>query len=485
MTGSKLKTLTVFTLAMMTVASVVSLRGLPMMAKEGLSMFYYIGFGTVLFLLPASLVSAELGGAFAHSRGGIYAWVKAAFGSRWGFVAIWLQWTQSVVLYPTILGFAAASLAYVLVDPDLADAGWYNALVIIVIYWSATFLTLRGGDFARSITTWAFMFGTVLPGVLLIVLAVVWIVGGGAVELLATTGPGPAALGEQVHPHFLSLVSGLDQIAFLAGILLLFSGVEIQAVHGSELHDPPRQYPVAMFLAMVVAFLLFSLGSLAVATVIPADKISLTAGMMQAFHDFLARFGLTFLTPVIGLLLASGAIGGVMAWIGGPSNGLLATAQEGELPPFLARTNKRGVQINILLVQGAIVTALAALYVIMDDVSIAFFLLSAMTITVYLAMYILMYAAAIRLRHSRPDLPRTYRVPGGKPGMWFVAGIGLLAVAFGLVLGFFPPSNLQVGDPTLYVALVAGGLMLCVGSALVIHAFKRPAWKQVVPAQQD
>ncbi len=75
---------------MMTVASVVSLRGLPMMAKEGLSMFYYIAFGTVLILLPASLVSAELGGAFARGRGGIYAWVQAAFGSRWGFVAIWL-----------------------------------------------------------------------------------------------------------------------------------------------------------------------------------------------------------------------------------------------------------------------------------------------------------------------------------------------------------------------------------------------------------
>ena len=478
MTGSKVKSLTVFTLAMMTVASVVSLRGLPMMAKEGLSMFYYIAFGTVLFLLPASLISAELGGAFAHSRGGVYAWVRPAFGSRWGFVAIWLQWTQSVVLYPTILGFAAASLAYVFVDPSLAAAGWYNALVIIVIYWAATFLTLRGGNFAKSVTKWAFLLGTALPGVLLVVLAVLWVVGGAPMELLHTVAPDPAALGDQIHPRFGGVISGLDQIAFLAGILLLFSGVEIQAVHGTELHDPPRQYPEAMFLAMVVAFLLFSLGALAVAVVIPADEISLTAGMMQAFNDFLDRFGLAFLTPVIGLLLASGAIGGVMAWIGGPSRGLLATAQEGELPPFLARTNKHGVQINILLVQGAMVTALAALYVIMDDVSVAFFLLSAMTITVYLAMYILMYAAAIRLRCSAPDLARTYRVPGGKPGMWIVAGGGLLAVAFGLVLGFFPPSNLKIGDPTLYVALVAGGLILCLGSGLVIHAFKKPAWQQ-------
>ena len=484
MTGPNVKSLTVFTLAMMTVASVVSLRGLPMMAKEGLSMFYYIAFGTVLFLLPASLVSAELGGAFARGRGGIYAWVRAAFGSRWGFVAIWLQWTQSVALYPTILGFAAASLAYLFVDPSLASAGWYNALVIVVIYWTATFLTLLGGNFAKSVTTWAFMLGTVLPGVLLMVLAALWVIDGGQMEMLHTVAADPATMGEQIHPMYGHIISGLDQIAFLAGILLLFAGVEIQAVHASEMKDPPHQYPAAMLLAMVVAFLLFSLGALAVATVVPAKDISLTAGMMQAFHDFLAKFDLTFLTPVIGLLLSAGAIGGVMAWIGGPSRGLLATAQEGELPPVMARTNKHGVQITILLIQGAMVTGLAALYIVMDDVSVAFFLLTTMTVSVYLAMYILMYAAAIKLRHSAPDMARTYRVPGGKPGMWLVAGGGLVAVVFGLVLAFFPPSNLTIGNPALYVALVAGGLILCVGSALLIHAFKKPAWKQDVAPEK-
>lgn len=37
----------------MTAAAVISLRGLPMMAQEELTMFFYIFFATFLFLIPA------------------------------------------------------------------------------------------------------------------------------------------------------------------------------------------------------------------------------------------------------------------------------------------------------------------------------------------------------------------------------------------------------------------------------------------------
>ena len=94
----------------MTAAAVISLRGLPMMAQEELTMFFYIFFATFLFLIPAALVGAELGSAFASKGGGVYTWVKEAVNKHLGFTAIFLQWIQNVVLYPTVLCFAAASL---------------------------------------------------------------------------------------------------------------------------------------------------------------------------------------------------------------------------------------------------------------------------------------------------------------------------------------------------------------------------------------
>lgn len=483
----KSKRVTVLTLCLMTVAAVVSLRGLPMMAAEGMSMIFYILFATLVFLLPASLVSAELGSAFSNRQGGVYTWVKEAFGPRWGFTAIWLQWIQNVVWYPTVLGYAAACLAYLFMDETLAASGTYTGIVILIAFWCATLVALRGSAAVNTVTKWGVLLGTLLPGVLIIILGLLWVDQGNPIAFLVqdiTTASGQVVQ-EHVHPRFFPYMTGLGSIAFLAGIVLLFAGVEVQAVQVTEMENPAKEFPAAMLLAATITFVLFLLGSFAVAAVIPAKEISLTAGLMQAFQILFDKFNLGFLIPVMGLFMAFGAIGGVMSWVTGPSRGLLQTAMEGEMPPFLAKTNKHGSPVIILFIQGVIVTILAGLYLVMKDVSVAFFVLSAMTATLYLAMYMLMFAAAIRLRISQPNLPRSYKVPGGMVGMFAIGGIGFLGVTFALIVGFFPPTNLPVGNPTLYVGLVAAGMLIFVGAPLIIQLFKKPAWKQKVVAEQQ
>ncbi len=472
------KSVTAGTLALMTVASVVSLRGLPMMAAEGYTMVFYILFAVLVFLLPAAMVSAELGSAFANNNGGVYTWVKAAFGPRWGFTAIWLQWIQNVVWYPTVLAFAAASLAYFFMDDALAANGYYTGAVIMVVYWLATAVALAGSTAVNYVTRYGVLLGTLLPGVLVIVFGLLWVDQGNliAIEVQNVVVDG-VATPEKVHARFFPHFSGLGSIAFLAGIVLLFAGVEVQAVQAADMKNPARDFPLAMLMASAIIVLLFFLGSFAIAAVIPAQELSLTAGLMQTFKVLLTKYHLSFLIPVMGLLMAFGVIGGVMSWVTGPSRGLLQTAKEGEMPPIMARTNKHGAPVTLLLVQMVVVTLLALLYFVMDNVSVAFFVLSAMTVTLYLAMYMLMFAAALRLRYTQPELKRPYKVPGGLGVMWFIAGIGFLGVTFALVVGFFPPSNLPVGNPALYVGLVSAGLIVFIGIPLLIQAFKKPEWK--------
>ena len=97
-------------LAMINVSAIVSLRGMPAESTYGLSSVFYYIFAAVFFLVPVSLVAAELTTGWPQ-KGGVYRWVGEAFGKKWGFLAIWLQWIESTIWFPTVLTFAAVSLA--------------------------------------------------------------------------------------------------------------------------------------------------------------------------------------------------------------------------------------------------------------------------------------------------------------------------------------------------------------------------------------
>ena len=65
----------VFTLAIMNVTAVVSLRGLPAEAVYGMSSAFYYLFAAIVFLIPTSLVAAELAAMFQDKQGGVFRWV--------------------------------------------------------------------------------------------------------------------------------------------------------------------------------------------------------------------------------------------------------------------------------------------------------------------------------------------------------------------------------------------------------------------------
>lgn len=319
-------------LALMTAAAVISLRGLPMMAQEELTMFFYILFATVLFLIPASLVSAELGGAFAAKGGGVYTWVKEAYNKKAGFLAIFLQWIQNVAWYPIVLGFAAAAIAYTIGKPELADNGKFVGIFSIAVYWLATLLTFKGSSIVSKITSRGFLIGTVLPGIVIIVMALVWIIGGNPIafkELPASVPEIASVTAGHPHPRFFPHMTGLSDLAFLAGIVLLFAGVEVHAVHANELRNPQKQYPKAMFIAAIMSFLIFTLGALAMAVITPYKDISLQSGLMESFRYVFDHYHIGWMTNVVSLLVAFGALAGVLSWIAGPSRGLLWTARDG------------------------------------------------------------------------------------------------------------------------------------------------------------
>jgi putative glutamate/gamma-aminobutyrate antiporter len=474
-TAPRGKYLSVTSIALMTAAAVVtSLRGLPLLAKEEMTMFVYLAFTVIFYLIPASLISAELGGAFADRRGGIYTWVAQAFGTRWGFLAIWLQWIQNVVWFPVALTFGAAAVAYTVGRPELAKNGIYVGIFCIVAYWLATWVVLQGVEVFAKIANWTFVIGTIVPGIVLLVLLGYWIGTGHPLGWEHLKDP---ALSQDGHARYWPAIHGFGTIAFLAGIVLLFAGVEVQAVHVMEMRNPSRGYPAAIGLGALISVLIFALGALPIAAILPYEKISLQSGVFDAFGAVVTNiWHMGWAVSALSLLVGIGAISGVLAWLGSPSRGLLETAHEGELPPLMQAKNSKGMPTHILLVQGLIVTVISCFYFVIRDVSVAFFLISAMTIALYLIAYMLMYGAAIKLRYSAPALQRPFKVPGGLAGMWLTASVGLAGVLFSFVVSFFPPDQLPVGSPALYMGLVTVGIVLFVGIPLIIHHVRRRDW---------
>jgi len=223
--GSGKGTLSVFTLAMMNLAVICSLRGLPMMAEEGFSLVFYYLLTVLVFLIPVSLVSAELATGWPpHGPGGVYIWVKEAFGERWAFLAIWLQWIQNVIWFPTVLSFIAGTIAYIF-DPRLADNKIYMVVIILFTYWAGTLANFRGMKTSGSISSVCVIGGVFFPGILIIVLGVVWLAGGNVSQITFSVRT------------LLPDLSNVNNIVFLAGAFLIFSGMEVSAVHANSVRN--------------------------------------------------------------------------------------------------------------------------------------------------------------------------------------------------------------------------------------------------------
>ena len=458
----------VATLAIMNVTAVVSLRGLPAEAEYGISSAFYYLFAAIVFLIPTSFVAAELAAMFQNKQGGVFRWVGEAFGKRTGFLAIWLQWVESTIWYPTVLTFGAVSLAFISMDSTsdmtLASNKFYTLVVVLVIYWTATFISLKGMGWVSKVAKVGGLIGTIIPAALLVILAIIYLASGGKSQM---------DFGGSFFPD----ITKLDNLVLASGIFLFYAGMEMTGIHVKEMDNPSKNYPKAVFLGAIITVLIFILGTFSLGIIIPQKDINLTQSLLVGFDNYFKYIRMSWMSPIIAIALAFGVLAGVLTWVSGPSKGIFAVGKAGYLPPFMQKSNNIGVQKNILLIQGGIVTLLSLLFVIMPSVQSFYQILSQLTVLLYLIMYLLMFAAAIYLRYNMKDAERPFRL--GKQGngvMWIVSGVGFLGSLLAFVLSFIPPAQIAIGSNTVWYAVLFIGCIIVVGAPFVIYAMRKPSW---------
>lgn len=456
-------TLGMFSLAMIDVAAVISLRNLPTIAEYGWGSIFIFALALLGFMIPISFVAAELGSGWPKA-GGVYLWVKEAFGEKSGSLSIWADWAENLVWYPTVLSFIAAALAYVMV-PSWANNKWWLFAVMMVVFWATTLANFLGVKDSARISSWGTIVGSIVPGAVLILLGIGW----------WASGHSLAAPYSGAHSLMPSL--NITNLVFFSGVLLAFSGMEMAGFSAASARNPKRDIPRATLLACLVLVVLYVLGTLAIAFVVPQKQIELNSGLLQAFQVFFSKFGVSWLLRPMSFLIFLGGIALLSTWMYGPAKGFMRASVQGDYPKVFQGHNDRLAPTAVLLIQAGIGTLFSLLFLFEPTISTSYWILSALTTQLLVIMYVLMFAAVIRLRYSQPDTPRPYQIPGGKIGVWIVGCLGVAGCAFAFFLGFVPPSQISTGNHVVYVCLMVFFTAVLAVPPVLFARFRKPRWK--------
>lgn len=157
----------------------------------------------------------------------------------------------------------------------------------------------------------------------------------------------------------------IDTLVLAASVLLSYAGIEMNAVHATQIDAPSRNYPVAILIAAGATLAIYALGTLTIALILQPGQIDLTQSLLVTYRDFFRLFDLPVRGRGVDIALALGAFSATALWIAGPSCALTAVGGAGYLPPFFRKLNRQNIPTRIVLFQGALVTTLTSIFVLM------------------------------------------------------------------------------------------------------------------------
>ncbi|WP_395947457.1 APC family permease [Caedibacter taeniospiralis] len=451
---STTKSLTLLRLVMINIIAVDSLRNISITAQAGWVVVSFYILAAIVFLIPCALLTAEMATGYSKN-GGIYLWTKEAFGAKTGFIILWLQWVYNLVWFPSICGFFAGIIAYIIapwfgVNPnELVSSPWYMIGMSLCMFWLATVVNLFGIKTSSTLSIIGAIVGTLMPMLLIIGLALFWVLAGQPVLK-------PEHVSD-VLPSFANIGSwGL----FLTVMFSLF-GLEMSSIHAGNVKNPKKNFPKALLISSVVILLSLVLSNIAIFTVNSgtSGNVDIVTGLMASFGYFFEQFHMPWMSDVVALTLVLGAFTTVSAWIMGLSRAFTVAAEDGLVSKKLAQTNKYQAPSKVLILQGIIFSLFCLSYLLMPSVNSAYWFLSALTAQLAVLAYIGMFAAAIKLRLSNELKPGQYMIFGGVKGTIMMAVLGFIGCIIAISVGFIPTSDVSM--PALdFDLLLLGGIVI-------------------------
>ncbi|HEY5005756.1 MAG TPA: APC family permease [Ktedonobacteraceae bacterium] len=429
-----------------TLAALIGLDTIGAFAANGAQSLTWLVISAITFLVPYALLTAELGSTFTQ-EGGMYVWCKmaggrffAALGAMMYWVSnpLWLGGTLAVGSIAAIKSFWFGSLRYQFGGNPTTDAA-VEILIALFFVWGTIWcaiLSLRVGKYIS-------VFGSYLKLALLgifVILAVIFLFTG-------HSKGGSLNLADLVPTNF-----GLIVSAILPILIFQWQGFEVQNGAGEEMENPQRDVPRSIIRAGIVAVVAYAAFLITILLVLPKDQLTNVGGFLTAFKSVSTVLG-PLATPVgwlvaLAFAIALASSGGT--WIMGADRTYAISALDRTAPLIFGRFSaKYGTPIAVNLMSGIMATIAMVAAILVNafgsgNITTLFSLVLGFVISTATLAYLFMFPSFLILRYKYPNVPRTYRVPGGMVGAWIVTLLpftyALVAVIFILVPSTLPGS---------------------------------------------
>jgi amino acid transporter len=436
---------------LMNVVAVVGLRWIARGARTGPPSVTLWVLAWIAFFVPLAVSVASLAKRYPD-QGGVYVWVRRAFGPRHGFVCGWCLWVNNLFYFPSVLLFGAANFAAMGNWQTLGASRAYAVAFVLIGIWIAAGVNVIGLRLGKWLQN-AGSFGVWIPVGLLI---------GCGLLALAKFGSATPFTPQSMIPRG----NLLDTIGLWSAMCFAFSGFEITSLIGQEIEHPERTIPRGIFIAGVATTVVYIAGSASVLFAIPVSSLKELSGITDAVQLVAGRVGLTGLGALTGALLTLNALAGTASWTAGAARVPFAAGVDSVMPASFARLHPRYLTPHVALIVQSIASSaifLASVFFTVSgrstSIQEAYDILVNLTILIYFIPYLYLFVAQVRL------------LPDSSPAL---AWIGFAATAISLALTFLPPpgSNVLTYEVNL---IVQAAVMLGLGAALYLSSRRRLA----------
>ena len=458
-------------LVMMNVTIIGSVANDVQMAYYGLSSVTLFIIGAIVFFLPTGLVAAELASGWGQ-RGGIFRWVGEAMGPGLAFACLMVLWFQTSINFGSGVATASTTIGFYTPDWDWAvnfmnhpKFQFFIILAWLAYYWILTWISTKGVKAFARITKYGVLIGTFIPLAFMIIMCMVWVAQGNTPNIDVSP--------EAFNPFRDGIK--LSTLSLAAGVFFSYAGIDMNAAHIKQLKNPQRDFPLSIFICMILTLIIFIAGTLVIAIVTPESQMNLVYGLNQTYKILGQCFGAPWIYVVFVWAGLGSSMAALVTNMAGPSYMLGQAGRSGFLPKGLQSNNKHGMPSRLMYLQMGFMTLIAFLCFLIPNIE-GFVILITQAITIlYMLYYVLMFISFLKLRHDQPNRPRGFRVPGGQVGAYIVAGLGLASCLFGIVLAIIPPEQVakEVGSPAIYVGVILAIIVVVLGVCFALYSVSR------------